>query len=76
MILRIKITKTKYELALTKSNYLEKVPKKFNHFNDTWTPIPLYPNIKLVTKQVNSAIGSKMYAMYCTKPDIVYIVNR
>jgi len=82
-------TKNK-KLTLSQSEYIEKVLKIFNMQNETPVSIPLASHFKL-SKEVcpktqeemaymskipyASAVGSLMYAMVCTRPDIAHAVG-
>ena len=67
-------------MTLTQSSYIEKVLKRFGQFDDKPAPTLFDPSIKLmrnssdVFNQVtySQIVGSLMYDMYCTKPDIGY----
>jgi len=48
VILGIKIIRSTNGLTLTQSSYIEKVLKRFGHFDDTLAPTPFDPSIKLV----------------------------
>ncbi|XP_077215490.1 uncharacterized protein LOC143850059 [Tasmannia lanceolata] len=82
VILGIRIIRQDNGLILTQSHYIEKVLKKFNHFECSPISTPFDPNIKLylntgrTISQLGyaSVIGSLMYAMTCTRPDIAYVV--
>ena len=48
VILGIKIIKTTNGLNLTQSSYIEKVLKRFGHFDDKFAHTPFDLNIKLI----------------------------
>ena len=83
VILGIKIVRSASGLTLTQSSYIEKVLKRFDHFDDKPAPTPFDPSIKLVQNSgdildqliYSQIAGSLMYAMYCTRPDIGYAVG-
>ena len=66
------------------SHYIEKILKKFNQFDYTPISTPfesqirLFPNTGRAVSQLKYAriIGSLMYAMTCTRPDIAYAVGK
>lgn len=84
VILGIKIQKNDNEYILTQSHYIEKILHKFNHFDCILVSTLYHSNLKLtynkrrVVSQEEYAriIGSLMYAMHCTRPDIAYAVSK
>ena len=83
-ILGIKISKTSYGLILSQSHYIEKILKKFKQDDSSPTRTPVDVNLHLSRNTGKSisqqeyaqAIGSLMYAMNCTRPDIAYAVSK
>ena len=83
VILGIKILRKNNELFFTQSHYVEKILKRYGHFCHKPAPTPIDPSIKLVKNigrtisqlEYASIIGSLMYAMHCTRPDIAYAVG-
>ena len=83
VILGIKIVRSANGLTLTQSSYIEKVLKRFGHFDDKPAPTPFDPSIKLVRNSgdildqltYSQIVGSLIYAMHCTRPDIGYAVG-
>ena len=91
-ILGMRITRDRKnrKLTLSKSEYIEKVLKRFNMQNAKPVSIPLPSHFKL-SKEVRpktqeemaymskvpyaSVVGSLMYAMFCTRPDIAHVVG-
>ncbi|KAJ9544125.1 hypothetical protein OSB04_023832 [Centaurea solstitialis] len=88
--IRIYRDRTKRLIGLSQSTYVDKVLKKFNMENSKKWSLPIHQGIKLcraqcpVTRdQVDkmsrvpyaSAIGSIMYAMTCTRPDVSYALS-
>ena len=68
--------------ALCQSHYINKILNKFNHLNIKKANTPYDVSSKL-TKNTSrsvaqieyaSTIGSLMYAMHCTRPDIAFTV--
>ena len=65
---------------MSQSHYIEKVLNKFNHLEFKECNTPFDPSIKLVKNdgramaqlKYASPIGSLMYAMLCTRPDIAF----
>lgn len=82
VILGIRIKRLNDNLIFTQSHYIEKILKIFNHFDckPVSTPydsqVKLYPNEGRIVTQLeySRVIGSLMYAMTCTRPDIAYAV--
>ena len=83
-ILGIKVKRHSEGYALCQNHYIEKVFFKYKHLNVKEVNIPFDSNYKLVEYtgkaiaqlEFASAIGSMMYAMHCTRPDIAFAVNR
>ena len=81
--LGIKIIRKEGELLLTQSHYIEKFLQKYGHYDDKPAPTPLDPSIKLEKNtgrtisqlEYSSVIGSLMYAMHCTRPDIAHAIS-
>jgi hypothetical protein len=81
-ILGIKVKKHSGGYALCQSHYIEKVLLKFKHIGIKEVNTPFDSSIKLndnsgraITQlEYASAIGSMMYAMHCTRPDIAFAV--
>ena len=77
-------------LYLSQSEYLEKILKRFNMMGGKTlsTPLPSYVKLclddcpksdaerdEMAKVPYSSAVGSLMYAMICTRPDIAYAVG-
>ena len=83
-ILGIRITRNSSGYILSQSHYIKKVLRKFGHFESKLVVTPFNPNCKLKKNndedvsflEYSRVIGSLMYIMNCTKPDIVYSVGR
>ena len=68
--------------ALCQSHYINKILNKFNHLNIKEANTPYDVSSKLTENtcrsvaqiEYASAIGSLMYAMHCTRPDIAFTV--
>ncbi|KAH9767601.1 hypothetical protein KPL71_011332 [Citrus sinensis] len=81
-ILGVKVNKHSGGYSLCQSHYIEKVLLKFNYlkFKEANTPydssIKLLENSGRVVAQLEyaSVIGSLMYVMHCTRPDIAFAV--
>ena len=82
-ILGIKIIRSPNSLLLSQSHYVDKVLDKFNKDDSSVTRTPidlnqhLSKNIGEIIYQVEYArvIGSPMYLMSCTRPDIAFAVS-
>lgn len=69
---------------MCQSHYIEKILNKFNHLNikEAKTPFNQSVNLKentgrtVAQLEYASTIGSLMYAMQCTRPDIIYAVSK
>ena len=81
-ILGIKVRKHSGGFSLSQSHYIEKIVNKFNHLGFKEVNTPFDPSVKLTANsgravaqlEYASAIGSLMYAMHCTRPDIAFAV--
>ena len=79
-ILGIKVKKYSGGYALSQSHFIEKVLLKFQHLKFKEANTPYDSSIKLLENsgrevaqlEYASAIGSLMYAIYCTRPDIAF----
>ncbi|GJV48735.1 zinc finger, CCHC-type containing protein [Tanacetum coccineum] len=84
VILGIKILRKENRLMLTQSHYIEKILKRFDSFNCLPVSTPFEVGSKLTYNTARilaqnkyaKVIGSLMYAMTCTRPDIAYAVGR
>ena len=84
VILGIKISRTSGGLILPQSHYIEKLLDKFDkdESNNARTPVAinlhLSKNIGQSISQLECSciIGSLMYVMNCTRPDIAYSVSK
>ena len=84
VILEIKITRTPNELKLSQEHYVEKILRKFEHFDCKPMSTPYDSNSQLKKNREHSVakieyahiIGSLMYLMNCTGLDIAYAVDR
>ena len=84
VILGIKITRTDGGICLSQTHYVEKLLKKFDMFNCSPVSTPYDPKIPLLKNKGNSVsqeqyariIGSVMFLMNYTRPDIAYAVSR
>nr|KYP31853.1 Retrovirus-related Pol polyprotein from transposon TNT 1-94 [Cajanus cajan] len=90
-ILGMKIIRdrSKRMLWMSQEDYIKKVLERFNMHNAKSVHVPLPGHLKLSKKQCpvneekeemskvpySSAVGSLMYAMVCTRPDIAYAVG-
>ena len=84
VILGIKISKTSIGLILSQSHYIEKILKKFKQDDSSSMRTPVDVNLHLSKnngkclsqQEYAQAIGSLMYVMNCTFPDIAYAVSK
>ena len=84
VILGIKIKRTKNSISISQSHYIEKILKRFNFNNCSPVSTPIDPSLKLVSSkgvvvsqlEFLRAIGSLMYAMISTRPDIAYAIGK
>ena len=84
VILGIRIKRENDKLILTWSHYIEKILKKFHQYDSTTMSTPfgphfkLYPNTGRVVDQLlySRVVGSLMYSMTCTRPDIAFVVGK
>ena len=84
VILGIRIIRNNDGISLSQTHYIEKVLKKFNHFDCAPVSTPFDPSIKLVSNMGNPlaqleyarVIGCLMYAMTSTRPDIAFAVGK
>lgn len=78
-----KISRSKKEISLDQSNYVEKILNKYNYFDCKPASTPYNPSVEMFknngesTRQTKyvSIIGSLRYATDCTRPDIAYVVG-
>ena len=84
VILGIKISRTSGELILSQSHYIEKLLDKFDKGESNIARTPVDINLHL-SKNIGQSIsqleysriiGSLMYVMNCTRPDIAYSVSK
>lgn len=84
VILGIQLKRNSKGYILTQSNYVEKILRRFGHFDTKPALTPLEASCKLKKNdgeaisqlQCSQIIGSLMYLMNSTRPDIAYSVNR
>ncbi|KAI3729198.1 hypothetical protein L6452_17851 [Arctium lappa] len=84
VILGIKILRNDNKLMLSQYHYIEKILKRFNKFDCFPVSSPFEVGSRLTTNigrvlaqnEYAKVIGSLMYAMTCTRPDIAYVVGR
>ena len=83
-ILGIKIHRLDGAYVISQSHYIELILEKFNHLFGKVSAIPYNPILKLgINKgrcvsqlEYSQVIGSLMYAMHCTRPDIAFAVGK
>ncbi|KAJ9684091.1 hypothetical protein PVL29_016537 [Vitis rotundifolia] len=84
VILGIKIIRTPNGLKLSQEHYVEKILRKFEHFDCKPVSTPYDPSLQLKKNRELSVaqieyaqiLGSLMYLMNYTRPDIAYAVGR
>ena len=84
IILGIKIKRTSDGLVLSKSHYIDNILGKFDKDNSGITRTPVDVTLHFSKNKGESVaqvehsrvIGSLMYLMSCTRPDIAYAVNK
>ena len=84
MILGIKIIRTHNGLKLSQEHHVKKILRKFEYFDCKPVSTPYDPSSQLKKNREHNVaqieyvkiIGSLMYLMNCTKPDIAYAVGR
>ena len=84
VILGIKISRTRDGIVLSQKHYIEQLLNKFDKDGDRISKTPMDPNFPLyknknsgISQLENSRIiGSLMYVMSCTRPDIAYSVSK
>jgi hypothetical protein len=84
VILGIRIQRIDNGYVLTQSHYVEKVLKKFGHFDSNPAVTPFDANCKLKKNvgegvsqlEYSQVIGCLMYIMNSTRPDIAYSISR
>ncbi|KAJ9538032.1 hypothetical protein OSB04_030765 [Centaurea solstitialis] len=84
VILGIKIIRGEHGITISQSHYIEKMLNKFNLKDCSPIGTPMDPTIKLMPNkgvpvnqlEYSRAIGSLMYAMLSTRPDIAFAVGK
>jgi len=84
VILGIKITRTPDGISLSQSHYVDKMIERFKkhgikkNMNPFLPHIHLHKNTGTGTRQLeySQIIGSVMYLMNCTRPNIAYAVSK
>jgi hypothetical protein len=84
VILGIKIIRGEHGITISQSHYIEKMLAKFNVKDISPIFTPMDPNAKLMPNkgeavnqlEYSRAIGSLMYAMISTRPDIAFAVGK
>ncbi|KAJ9557953.1 hypothetical protein OSB04_012567 [Centaurea solstitialis] len=84
VILGIKIIRGEHGITISQSHYIEKMLNKFNMKDCSPIGTPMDPTVKLVPNkgvtvnqlEYSRAIGSLMYAMLSTRPDIAFAVGK
>ena len=84
MILGMKISRKSDGLVLSQSYYIKKVLEKFKKYDDSPMRTPVDVNLHLTKNkgqgisqlEYSRIIGSLMYIMNCTRPNIAYAVSK
>ena len=84
MILGVKILRTSDGLVLSQSHYVDKILNKFSKDDSGVARTPLDVNLYMSKNKAESVsqleysrvIGSLMYLMSCTRPDIAHTVSK
>ena len=84
VILGVKIIKTPQGYSLSQSHYIAKILEKFKQHNITTAKSPVDMNQNWVKNtsdgiyqlEYSRILGSIMYVMNCTRPDIAYAVSK
>ena len=84
VILGIKIIRDGNGIKLSQAHYIEKVLKRFNMFDTTPISTSMDQHVKLCRHDkepvsqlaYSKVIGSLMYAMTSTRPDIAFVVAK
>ncbi|XP_074267011.1 uncharacterized protein LOC141590312 [Silene latifolia] len=84
VILGVRVVKNSNGISLSQSHYVEKVLKKFKSFDVIPARTPYDASVSLCKNLGDSVsqeeyakiIGSVMFLMNCTRPDIAYAVSR
>jgi hypothetical protein len=84
VILNIKLIKDKNEIILKQSHHVENILKCFGYSDSKASPTPYDPNLKLYKNRgqginqllYSQIIGSLMYLVGATRPDISFVVNK
>ena len=84
VILGMKISRKYDGLVLYQAHYVKKVLEKFKEYNDSLVRTPIDVNLHLTKNkgqgiyqlEYSRIIGSLMYIMNCTKPNIAYVVSK
>lgn len=81
--LQISIDQQNKKLKIFQHVYRQKILQRFNHFNCSTVTTPAEPGMQFsqhnetteTSVPYRKAIGSLMYLMVCTRPDIAFIVG-
>ena len=84
VILGVRVQRRPDGYTLTQSHYIESVLKKFGHYDDkpVVTPFDASSHLKknkgdtVAQLEYTQVLGSLMYIMNCTRPDLAYSVSR
>ena len=84
VILGMKISRKSDGLVLSQSHYIKKVLEKFKEYDDSLVRTPIDVNLHLTKNkgqgisqlEYSRIIGSLMYIINCTRPNIAYAVSK
>ena len=84
VILGIRIKRENNSISISQSHYIEKILNKFNFKDCSPVSTPIDPSLKLLPNEgvavsqleYSRAIGSLMYAIISTRPNIAYAVGK
>lgn len=84
VILGVKLQRTKHGFTMSQSHYVKKILERFGYSDLTSAKTPYDSSLHLKKnngdgvsqEQYAKIIGSVMYLMNCTRPDIAYTVSR
>ena len=84
VILGMKISRKSDGFVLSQSQYIKKVLEKFKEYDDSSVRTPIDVNLHLTKNkgqgiyqlEYSRIIGSLMYIMNCTRPNIAYAISK
>ena len=84
VILGIKIIRQGNHIKLSQSHHIEKILKRFSMLDKAPVSTPMKPGMKFAKHtgqpisqlEYSKVIGSLMYVMTCTRPDIAFVAGK